>query len=220
MIRFSGSKMGRLVLGSTEIAKAYLGTTLVFQKSSPQPAIEVINVYNYFGTQWPYSDYYYMYQSRIVVGSGQTINSYSFINNQTSVGYCGIIKGEIPTPMAESQTVRFTVAGENHSSGIVTEPYPNSLGVTLYKHTITLPTPLVLSSGEKYEFIIRSCGGSFTNLTRVALNASQGASYGACFSQDLSNHVTAGDYWDTWYESKFVHEIDHPYYLELNGIPV
>lgn len=51
MSYFGSTKIGRMFLGGTEIAKAYLGSDLVFQKSAPGPQPQeytvVLNPYSY-----------------------------------------------------------------------------------------------------------------------------------------------------------------------------
>ena len=175
-----------------------------------------------FGANWPYSEYYNMYQCRIIKNSSITVNSFSFINNQSTVKNYAIIScPSIPEPSDESGLVTFTIASPNGNGSVTDTPFVNAaLGTGFYKHTVTLNTPIILDSNLQYAFIVRSTGNGYVNDKSVALDGLQGPTYGCCFGSDLDNRDSsvAGTSWQTWYEVRYSHNLNHPYYLEINGI--
>lgn len=175
-----------------------------------------------FGSNWPYSEYHNMYQCRIISNSDVTVNSFSFINNQSTVKNYAIISCQsIPEPDDTNGNVEFTIALQNGTGSVTDTPFVNeSLGTGFYKHTVTLNTPITLDSNLQYAFIIRSTGNEYVNYKSVALDGIQGPTYGCCFGSDLDNRDSsvAGTSWQTWYEVRYSHNLDHPYYLEINGI--
>ena len=175
-----------------------------------------------FGDNWPYSEYHNMYQCRIIKNSNFTVNSFSFINNQSTVKNYAIIScPSIPEPSDTNGNVEFTIALQNGTGSLTDTPFVNeALGTGFYKHTVTLNTPITLDSNLQYAFIVRSTGSGYVNEKSVALDGIQGATYGCCFGSDLDNRDSsvAGTSWQTWYEVRYSHDLDHPYYLEINGI--
>ena len=170
-----------------------------------------------FGANWPYSEYHNMYQCRIIKNSSTTVNSFSFINNQSTVKNYAIIScPSIPEPDGVNGNVTFTIALQNGTGSVNNSVFENeALGTGFYKHTVTLNTPITLDSNLQYAFIVRSTGTGYVNEKSVALDGIQGATYGCCFGSDLDTKDTS---WQTWYEVRYSHNLDHPYYLEINGI--
>ena len=170
-----------------------------------------------FGTDWPYSEYHNMYQCRIIKNSSITVNSFSFINNQSTVKNYAIIScPSIPTPDDENHLVEFTIALQNGTGSVSDTPFENeALGTGFYKYTVTLNTPIILDSNLQYAFVIRSTGSGYVDYKSVVLDGLQGPTYGCCFGSDLDTKDTS---WQAWYEVRYSHDLDHPYYLEINGI--
>lgn len=170
-----------------------------------------------FGANWPYSEYHNMYQCRIISNSNFTVNSFSFINNQSTVKNYAIIScPSIPGPNDTNGNVTFTIALQNGTGSVNNSVFENeALGTGFYKHTVTLNTPIILDSNLQYAFIVRSTGTGYVNEKSVALDGLQGHTYGCCFGSDLDSKDTS---WQTWYEVRYSHNLDHPYYLEINGI--
>lgn len=170
-----------------------------------------------FGDNWPYSEYHNMYQCRIIKNSNLTVNSFSFINNQSTVKNYAIIScPSIPEPDDINGNVEFTIALQNGTGSVSDTPFVNAaLGTGFYKHTVTLNTAITLDSNLQYAFIVRSTGTGYVGDKSVALDGLQGPTYGCCFGTDIDSKDTS---WSTWYEVRYSHNLDHPYYLEINGI--
>lgn len=176
-----------------------------------------------FGSSYPFSEFGNMNQARVINGDGvTTVSSYSYVNNQPNINSCPVISvSSFPTV---DGSVTFTV--ERNSSGNTknTEAYSTPLGDGYYKHTVTLGTPLLLETGKQYCFMVRNQGSTgYFDYKKVGVRSGTAIpSFGVFFGADLSNYDASanGTTWQTWYEARFSYEMEHPYYLELNGTSV
>lgn len=175
-----------------------------------------------FGDNWPYSEYHNMYQCRIIKNSNLIVNSFSFINNQSTVkNYAIISSPNIPEPDGDSGSVTFTIASQNGTGSVNNSVFVNEvLGTGFYKHTVTLNSPITLDTNLQYAFIVRSTGSGYVDYKSIAVDALQGPTYGCCFGADIDNQSQSevGTTWGTWYEVRYSHHLNNPYYLEINGI--
>lgn len=176
-----------------------------------------------FGTEWPFSEFPNMNQARVINGdNATTVSSYSYLNNQPSINSCPVIS--IPSFPTVDSSVTFTVERNSNANTKSTEVYSTPLGDGYYKHTVTLSSPLLLTAGKQYCFMVRNQGSSgYYDYKKVGTrNGTAVPNFGVFFGADLSNYdaATIGTTWGTWYEARFSYVMEHPYYLELNGISV
>ena len=176
-----------------------------------------------FGTEWPFSEFPNLNQARVINGdNATTVSSYSYVNNQPSINSCPVIS--VPSFPTVDSSVTFTVERNSNSNTKSTVIYSTPLGDGYYKHTVTLSSPLLLASGKQYCFMVRSQGASgYFDYKKVGTrNGTTIPNFGVYFGADLSNYdaATIGTTWGTWYEARYSYAMEHPYYLELNGISV
>jgi len=181
-----------------------------------------INVMD-FGTSSPFSEFGNMNQARVINGDGvTTVSSYSYVNNQPNINSCPVIS--VPSFPTTDGNVTFTVERNSNANTKNTEAYSTPLGDGYYKHTVTLGTPLLLESGKQYCFMVRNQGSTgYFDYKKVGVRSGTAIpSFGVFFGADLSNYDSSenGTTWSTWYEARFSYEMEHPYYLELNGTSV
>ena len=181
-----------------------------------------INVMD-FGTSSPFSEFGNMNQARVINGDGvTTVASYSYVNNQPNINSCPVIS--VPSFPTTDGLVTFTVERNSDGNTKNTEVYSTPLGSGYYKHTVTLSTPLLLETGKQYCFTVRNQGSTgYFDYKKVGLRSGTAIpSFGVFFGADLSNYDSSenGTSWQTWYEARFSYEMEHPYYLELNGTSV
>lgn len=176
-----------------------------------------------FGTSWPFSEFGNLNQARVINGDGvTTVSSYSYINNQPNINSCPVIS--TPSFPTVSKNVTFTVERNSNANTKSSVAYSTPLGAGYYKHTVTLGTPLLLQSGKQYCFMVRNQGSTgYFDYKKVGVRSGTAIpSFGVYFGADLSNYdaSASGTTWQTWYEARFSYEMEHPYYLELNGTSV
>lgn len=176
-----------------------------------------------FGTSWPFSEFPNLNQARVINGDGvTTVSSYSYVNNQPSINSCPVIS--IPSFPTTDSLVTFTVERNSNANTKSTVAYSTPLGDGYYKHTVTLSSPLLLASGKQYSFMVRNQGSSgYYDYKKVGTrNGTAIPNFGVYFGADLSNYDASaiGTTWGTWYEARFSYVMEHPYYLELNGVSV
>lgn len=179
-----------------------------------------------FGTNWPFSNFPIMNQARVINGDGvTTVSSYSYVNNQPSINSCPVISvPSFPAPYpfpGQGSPVTYTVERNSNANTKSTVAYSTPLGDGYYKHTVTLSSPLLLEAGKQYCFMVRNQG--YYGYRKVGTrNGTAIPNFGVYFDTDLSNYDASaiGTTWMTWYEARFSYVMEHPYYLELNGISV
>lgn len=195
---------------------------LLVNKIMPYIVDTEINITD-FGTSWPFSEFPNLNQARVINGDGvTTVSSYSYVNNQPSINSCPVIS--IPSFPTTDSLVTYTVERNSNANTKSTVAYSTPLGDGYYKHTVTLSTQLLLEAGKQYSFMVRNQGSSgYYDYKKVGTrNGTAIPSFGVYFGADLSNYdsATIGTTWNTWYEARFSYAMEHPYYLELNGISV
>lgn len=191
------------------------------------PVLNRIDVTN-IGSGWPYNEYPNMYQFRIFDGNDKCLKKFAFINNQATVSRKCILSAPIPDPSQSSADITFTMeSNDGNAEGVVDEPFSHPTLQGLYKHTVTLSSMIKLVNNKRYLFPVRMCGNNYHDYTIVATNASLPTTYGCCLAADLDNHANdaANSSWSNWYEIRYVHNLKHPYFLELwydtyQGYPV
>jgi len=194
-------------------------------KQGPTPVDMEISVVD-FGIGWPYTEYANMNQARIINGDGSTtVNTFSYVNNQPTVNSCPIIScPSIPIPSGSSAMTSFIIERHSTANTKTSAIYSTPLGEGYYRHTVTLGSSLLLSSGKQYCFMVRSQGSSgYFDYTKVGVrNGTAIPDFGMCFGADLSNYdsSTDGTALSIWYETRMSHDMVNPYYLEINGISV
>lgn len=176
-----------------------------------------------FGETWPFSEFGNLNQARVINGDGvTTVTSYSYVNNQPNIGSCPVIS--VPVFPTVDGSVTFTVERNSNSNAKSSVAYSTPLGDGYYKHTVTLGTPLLLQSGKQYCFMVRNQGSTgYFDYKKVGVRSGTAIpSFGVFFGADLSNYNDSenGTTWSPWYEARFSYEMEHPYYLELNGTSV
>lgn len=176
-----------------------------------------------FGTEWPFSEFGNLNQARVINGDGvTTVVSYSYVNNQSTINYCPVIS--VPSFPTVDGSVTYTLERNSDGNTKSSEAYSTPLGAGYYKHTVTLSTPLVLAAGKQYCFIVRNQGSSgYYDYQKVGLSSGTAVpNFGVFFGADISNYNASenGTTWSTHYEARFSYEMEHPYYLELNGTSV
>lgn len=176
-----------------------------------------------FGETWPFSEFGNFNQARVINGDGvTTVSSYSYVNNQPNINSCPVIS--TPSFPTVDGSVTFTVERNSDGSTKSSEAYSTPLGDGYYKHTVTLSTPLLLEAGKQYCFIVRNQGSTgYFDYKKVGVRSGTAIpSFGVFFGADLSNYDASanGTTWSPWYEARFLYEMEHPYYLELNGTSV
>lgn len=176
-----------------------------------------------FGETWPFSEFGNMNQARVINGDGvTTVSSYSYVNNQPNINSCPVIS--TPSFPTVDGSVTFTVERNSNGNTKSSAPYSTPLGDGCYKHTVTLSTPLLLETGKQYCFMVRNQGSTgYFDYKKVGVRSGTAIpSFGVYFGADLSNYDASanGTTWSTWYEARFSYEMEHPYYLELNGTSV
>ena len=183
---------------------------------------------NDFGTNWPFMNFPLMNQARVINGDGvTTVSSYSYVNNQPSINSCPVISVPsfpvpAPSPGSGSGTlVTCTVERNSNANTKSTVAYSTPLGDGYYKHTVTLSSPLLLEAGKQYCFMVRNQG--YYSYRKVGTrNGTAIPNFGVYFDTDLSTYDASaiGTTWGRWYEARFSYVMEHPYYLELNGVSV
>lgn len=176
-----------------------------------------------FGTEWPFSEFGNLNQARVINGDGvTTVVSYSYVNNQPSINYCPVIS--VSSFPAADGSITYTLERNSDGSTKSSETYSTPLGTGYYKHTVTLSTPLLLETGKQYCFMVRNQGSTgYFDYKKVGVRSGTAIpNFGVFFGADLSNHNASenGTTWSTHYEARFSYEMEHPYYLELNGTSV
>lgn len=176
-----------------------------------------------FGTSWPFSEFGNLNQARVINGDGvTTVTSYSYVNNQPNIGSCPVIS--VPSFPTVDGSVTFTVERNSNANAKSSVAYSTPLGDGYYKHTVTLGTPLLIQTGKQYCFMVRNQGSTgYFDYKKVGVRSGTAIpSFGVYFGADLSNYDASanGTTWQTWYEARFSYEMEHPYYLELNGTSV
>lgn len=176
-----------------------------------------------FGTSWPFSEFPYMHQARVINGDGvTTVSSYSYVNNQSYIEACPVIS--VPSfPTTYSCDMTFMIERDSDSNTKNTVIYSTSLGDGYYKHTVTLSTPLLLAAGKQYCFIVRDRGNySQSNYKVITRNGTAVPNFGVFFDYAINHedYRAIGSTWSKWYEASFSYAMEHPYYLELNGVSV
>lgn len=176
-----------------------------------------------FGTSWPFSEFGNLNQARVINGDGvTTVTSYSYVNNQPNIGSCPVIS--VPSFPTVDGSVIFTVERNSNANAKSSVAYSTPLGAGYYKHTVTLGSPLLLQSGKQYCFMVRNQGSTgYFDYKKVGVRSGTAIpSFGVYFGADLSNYDASanGTTWQTWFEARFSYEMEHPYYLELNGTSV
>jgi hypothetical protein len=176
-----------------------------------------------FGTSWPFSEFPNMNQARVVNGDDTMIvSSYSYINNQPLINSCSVIS--IPNFPTTDSLVTYTMERNSNSNAKSSQEYTTPLGAGYYKHTVTLSSPLLLEIGKQYSFMVRNQGSSgYYDYKKVGIrNGTAVPSFGVFFGADMSNYdsTPTGSTWNTWYEARFSYSMEHPYYLELNGVSI
>lgn len=195
---------------------------LLVYKIMPYIVDTEINITN-FGSTLPFSEFPNLNQARVITGDGvTTVSSYSYVNNQPLINSCPVISvNSFPTV---DSSVTFTVERNSNTNTKSTTAYSTPLGAGYYKHTVTLSIPLLLAAGKQYCFMVRNQGSSgYFDYKKVGTrNGTTVPNFGVYFGSDLSNYdaSTIGTTWITWYEARFSYTMEHPFYLELNGIIV
>ena len=195
---------------------------MINKPSMPDVVDTEINITD-FGTEWPFSEFGDLNQARVINGDGvTTVVSYSYVNNQSTINYCPVISA--PSFPTADGYITYTLERNSDGSTKSSEAYSTPLGTGYYKHTVTLGTPLLLQSGKQYCFMVRNQGSTgYFDYKKVGVRSGTAIpSFGVFFGADLSNYNASanGTTWSPWYEARFSYVMDHPYYLELNGVSV
>ena len=182
-----------------------------------------ISIADFGDGSWPFSEFGNMNQARVINGDGvTTVSSYSYVNNQPNINYCPVIS--TPSFPTVNSSITYTLERNSDGNTKSSEPYSTPLGTGYYKHTVTLSTPLVLAAGKQYCFIVRNQGNTgYFDYKKVGVRSGTAVpSFGVFFGADISNYNASanGTTWSPWYEARFSYEMEHPYYLELNGTSV
>jgi len=183
-----------------------------------------VDITDFGDGQWPFTNEFgNMNQARVINGDGVlSVSSYSYVNNQPNINYTPVIS--TPSFPTVDGPITYTLERNSDGSTKSSEPYSTPLGTGYYKHTVTLSTPLVLAAGKQYCFIVRNHGSTgYFDYKKVGVRSGTAIpSFGVFFDADVSNYNASanGTTWSPWYEARHSYEMEHPYYLELNGVSV
>ena len=183
-----------------------------------------VDITDFGDGQWPFTNEFgNMNQARVINGDGVlSVSSYSYVNNQPNINYCPVIS--TPSFPTVDSSITYTLERNSDGNTKSSEPYSTPLGTGYYKHTVTLSTPLVLAAGKQYCFIVRNQGNTgYSDYKKVGTRSGAAVpNFGVFFGADISNYNASanGTTWSLWYEARSSYEMEHPYYLELNGVSV
>jgi len=197
---------------------------MINRPSMPDVVDTEVDITDFGDGQWPFTNEFgNMNQARVINGDGVlSVSSYSYVNNQPNINYCPVIS--TPSFPTVDSSITYTLERNSDGNTKSSEPYSTPLGTGYYKHTVTLSTPLVLAAGKQYCFIVRNQGNTgYSDYKKVGTRSGAAVpNFGVFFGADISNYNASanGTTWSPWYEARSSYEMEHPYYLELNGVSV